>query len=113
MAPVTHIVLITFLPTINPSEIAANLTYLRTLKDRCIHPSTGKPYMLSLTCGADLDAENMFNGGFTHALCMVFASKEDLRYYSMEDPVHTEFVNATIDTVWSKWICIDIGGEEE
>jgi hypothetical protein len=111
MAPITHLAFIVYKSTVSEEEIAANLAKLHSLKDRCIHPATGKPYMLSLTAGADLDNENLYNGGFTHALCMTFANKEDWLYYTQKDPVHTEFI--TTNKTWEKGIVIDIGGDAE
>jgi len=37
--------------------------------------------------------------GYTHALVMVFANEEDWRYYTTEDPVHTESMQTNKDWV--------------
>ncbi len=40
-----------------------------------------------------------FADGYTHALFMVFVNEEDWKYYTTEDPVHTEFMETNKDWV--------------
>ncbi|KAJ9219107.1 hypothetical protein DTO271D3_5742 [Paecilomyces variotii] len=88
---VTHIVLFQFQKTASAESIKDVLTRLAALKDQCIHPSTQKPYILSLKGGTDNSPERL-QGGMTHAFIMEFANTEDRDYYVQKDPIHLGFI---------------------
>ena len=79
-----------------------------TLKDRCLHPVTGKPYILDMVAGPNMRPELGYADGYTHALVMVFANEEDWRFYTMLDPVHTQFMESNRD--WVRGCVTDIKG---
>ena len=79
------------------------------LKDRCTHPDTGKPYIVSASGGKDNSPEGAQvssvhfigsshthgrQGGFTHGFVVEFASTKDRDYYVSADHVHQGFVKA-------------------
>ncbi|KAK7413184.1 hypothetical protein QQX98_007908, partial [Neonectria punicea] len=68
------------------------------LKDRCLHPSTGKPYIVLSKGGADNSIEGL-QGGITHAFVVEFASEEDREYYVTKDPAHQEFIKGLLALV--------------
>ncbi|KAH8694677.1 hypothetical protein BGZ61DRAFT_478261 [Ilyonectria robusta] len=90
MAPVTHIALVQFKAEVSATEISTAIENMLSLKDRCLHPVTGKPYILSAKGGADNSIEGM-QDGITHAFVVEFASVEDRDYYVTKDPAHHEF----------------------
>ncbi|EAW24594.1 Dabb family protein [Aspergillus fischeri NRRL 181] len=61
-----------------------------SLKEECLHPKTGKPYIVSSTGGKECSVEGMQNG-ITHVFVVEFASVEDRDYYAKEDPKHLAF----------------------
>ncbi|RDW57169.1 hypothetical protein BP6252_13817 [Coleophoma cylindrospora] len=111
MAPILHIALYTFKSSLTATEIKESTKNMLLLKERCIHPETGKPYILSMVAGPNLVPDSPYAGGYTHALMMMFGSKADWLYYTKEDPAHTEFMRENKD--WEGGCVIDIGGDEE
>ncbi|KAF4629550.1 hypothetical protein G7Y89_g8596 [Cudoniella acicularis] len=93
--------LYTFKPELSASYIQESLANMLRLKDRCLYPLTGKPYVLSMIASADPVPGNPYGGGYTHGLLMTFASREDWNYYRLEDPAHKEFI-ATITSYLSQ-----------
>ncbi|KAI3058768.1 hypothetical protein CBS147353_10661 [Aspergillus niger] len=61
-----------------------------SLKNKCIHPQSGKPYIISSKGGKECSVEGMQNG-ITHVFIVDFASVEDRNYYAKEDPEHLAF----------------------
>ena len=61
-----------------------------TLKNTCLHPSTQKPYILSLTGGANTSTEEV-RAPYSHGFLVTFASKVDIAYYLDKDPAHQAF----------------------
>lgn len=59
----------------------------------CVHPTTQKPYVLSVQGGKDNSIEPFANGN-THGFVMTFATAEDRTYYVKEDPAHAAFVKS-------------------
>lgn len=88
--PITHIVLFKYRPDISWTDFQTHFDTFRALQTRCIHPSTGKPYMLSLRMGQNNSWEP-HSKGMTHGFVLEFASQEHLDYYLLQDPVHLEF----------------------
>ncbi|RMX79474.1 hypothetical protein D0869_08287 [Hortaea werneckii] len=89
-ATITHIVLFKYRPEITWSAFEAHFDTFQSLQTKCLHPDTGKPYMLSMRMGKNRSWEP-FSKGMTHAFVLEFAKQEDLDYYLLHDPVHREF----------------------
>ncbi|KAK5685057.1 hypothetical protein LTS10_003132 [Elasticomyces elasticus] len=87
---ITHIVLFKYRPSITWTDLEEHFTAFTALRDRCLHPSTGKPYMLSMRMGKNRSWEP-FSKGFTHGFVLEFASQADLDHYLTADPVHLAF----------------------
>ncbi|PYH94044.1 stress responsive A/B barrel domain protein [Aspergillus ellipticus CBS 707.79] len=88
---VTHIVLLEFKPEVT-SEIQENVaSQVKALGDNCIHPVTGKPYIMSMKAGADVSIESLQNG-ISHAFVSVFENTEDRDYFVHKDPAHIAVV---------------------
>ncbi|KAI7355122.1 hypothetical protein KC320_g2992 [Hortaea werneckii] len=87
---ITHIVLFKYRPSITWYDFEAHFETFQSLQTKCLHPETGKPYMLSMRMGKNRSWEP-FSKGMTHAFVLEFASQEDLDYYLLHDPVHREF----------------------
>jgi hypothetical protein len=96
--PITHIVLFKYRPDITWTDFQAHFDSFRALKDECVHPATGKPYMLSMRMGKNRSWEP-FSKGMTHGFVLEFASQADLDYYLLEDPVHLAFSKAAAPLV--------------
>ncbi|KAF7562378.1 hypothetical protein G7046_g1735 [Stylonectria norvegica] len=92
MAPIVHIVLFQFKPELTATDISSANEKMLGLKNKCIHPETGKPYIKSSIGGIDNSIEGM-QGGITHAFVVEFESKEDRDYYVQKDPAHIAFVS--------------------
>ena len=63
------------------------------LKEKCVKPDTGKPYIKSSKGGVDNSIEGL-QGGITHAFVVEFESEEDREYYVKKDPAHSAFVKS-------------------
>jgi hypothetical protein len=87
---ITHIVLFKYRPDITWQAFETHFDSFRSLQTRCLHPRTGKPYMLSMRMGKNRSWEP-FSKGMTHGFVLQFANQADLDYYLLEDPVHLEF----------------------
>ncbi|KAJ2906796.1 hypothetical protein MKZ38_010787 [Zalerion maritima] len=87
---ITHIVLFKYSSSISWTDLESHFGVFRSLQRRCVHPLTGKPYMLSMRMGKNRSWES-FSKGMTHAFVLEFASQGDLDYYLTEDPVHLGF----------------------
>jgi hypothetical protein len=88
--PVIHIVLIKYRSSIGWYDLQQHFTAFTALKTRCLHPDTGKPYMLSLRIGQNRSWETLAKGT-THGAVLEFATQDDLDYYLLKDPVHLAF----------------------
>jgi hypothetical protein len=89
-APITHIVLFKYSPSITWTDLQSHFDSFLALPSKCLHPSTGKPYMLSMKAGKNMSWEP-FSKGMTHGFVLEFKNQEDLDYYLTEDPVHLAF----------------------
>jgi hypothetical protein len=69
-----------------------------SLKQTCKHPSTGQPYIKSITGGIDNSVENA-QQGISHAFIVQFHSNEDRTYYVEQDPAHQAFKAAAADVL--------------
>lgn len=88
--PITHIVLFKYRPDISWTAFQTHFTAFQALRTRCLHPSTGKPYILSLRMGQNNSWEP-FSKGLTHGFVLEFATQEHLDYYLLHDSVHAQF----------------------
>ena len=109
--PILHVGLYTFKPTLSTAEKVISTANILLLKEKCLHAVTGKPYIVSIIAGSNLAPESPYGGGYTHALVITFARREDWLYYKDKDPVHLEFIISNQD--WEKGCLIDVGGDEE
>ncbi|KAF2127439.1 hypothetical protein P153DRAFT_368731 [Dothidotthia symphoricarpi CBS 119687] len=89
----THIVLFQFKDGTSPIAIKEIASKFIALKRSCIHPSTQRPYIFSLSGGKDISIEKLQNG-ISHAFVLQFYSNADRDYYVNEDPVHQTFKEA-------------------
>ncbi|KAI5920451.1 stress responsive A/B barrel domain-containing protein [Camillea tinctor] len=86
--PVRHIVFLTFKPDANPEAVDEAWSRVLGLKDTCIHPQTGKPYIRSLTGGKNISAD-AGQGGASHIFTAEFDSVADRDFYASVDPAHS------------------------
>ncbi|RMZ79671.1 hypothetical protein DV738_g3176, partial [Chaetothyriales sp. CBS 135597] len=89
-AGIVHIVLFSFKSAVNAAAVDTVCTQMIALKDKCLHPTSGKPYIKSLTGGLDNSPEGV-QGGITHAFVVEFHGREDRDYYVNDDPAHAAF----------------------
>ncbi|PYI08328.1 stress responsive A/B barrel domain protein [Aspergillus sclerotiicarbonarius CBS 121057] len=88
---VTHVVLLEFKPEVAP-EVRENVaSQVKALRESCIHPETGKPYIVSMKAGVDVSIEGLQNG-ISHALVSVFENTADRDYFVNKDPAHIAVV---------------------
>ncbi|KAF2496109.1 hypothetical protein BU16DRAFT_526635, partial [Lophium mytilinum] len=90
---ITHIVVFKYRPDITWTDLEAHFKVFTALQTQCVHPSTGKPYMVSMRMGNNRSREAL-NKGMTHGFVLEFASQDDLDYYLTKDPVHIAFAKA-------------------
>ncbi|KAF2194464.1 hypothetical protein K469DRAFT_705922 [Zopfia rhizophila CBS 207.26] len=88
--PITHIVLFKYKSNITWSDFQHHFHEFSALQEKCLHPSTNAPYMLSLRMGQNNSWEP-YSKGMTHGFVLEFVSQADLDYYLFEDPVHRAF----------------------
>jgi hypothetical protein len=93
-----HIPQFKYRPEVSWLALQNHFEHLRSLQQKCIHPSTGKPYMLSMRFGKNNSWENL-GKGITHVAILEFASQEDLDYYLLRDEVHAEFSRQALPLV--------------
>ncbi|BCS27734.1 Dabb family protein [Aspergillus puulaauensis] len=95
---ITHIVLLQFKQNVPPDAVQNACKKMLGLREQCLHPSTTKPYILSVSGGKDNSPEGK-QGGITHAFIMKFKSAADREYYLTSDPIHQEFAESLIRLV--------------
>ncbi|KAF5564461.1 hypothetical protein FNAPI_2169 [Fusarium napiforme] len=88
---ITHTVLFQFKDNVDQKDITKTCDDFLQLKDLCIHPTSKKPYIISLQGGKDNSPEGMQNG-ITHGFVATFESAEDRDYYVKTDPAHQAFI---------------------
>ncbi|KAF4964195.1 hypothetical protein FSARC_7829 [Fusarium sarcochroum] len=96
MAGITHIVLFQFNEHVGTETVDDVVARMFRLKNECIHPDTGKPYILSSRGGHDNSVEGRENG-ITHAFVVEFANAEDRDYYTFKEPAHLKFIDSLKD----------------
>ncbi|KAL9942345.1 hypothetical protein D7B24_000285 [Verticillium nonalfalfae] len=105
MGPITHLVLFQFKEDASSSAIRDATARMLQLKDNCVHPTSGTPYIVSAKGGKDNSPEGL-QGGITHAFVVEFSSASDRDYYVKEDPVHKAFVKS-IEGLVTKAVVVD------
>jgi hypothetical protein len=88
--PITHILLFKYRSDITWTDLQEHFTSFQALQTKCLHPDTGRPYMLSMRMGKNNSWEP-YSKGMTHGCVLEFASQEHLDYYLLFDEVHAEF----------------------
>ncbi|TFB02327.1 hypothetical protein CCMA1212_005812 [Trichoderma ghanense] len=84
---ITHIVLVGFKPDAKAEDIEKFCSTLMALKDTCLHATTKKPYIKSLTGGINTSQEG-HSAGLTHGFIFELESEEDRQYFIHQDPAH-------------------------
>ncbi|GCB27200.1 hypothetical protein AAWM_10085 [Aspergillus awamori] len=102
---ITHIVQFQFKSSLAPERIQETCAHLVSLKDKCLHPITQKPYIKSFKAGKQ-DSPEGKNNGITHVFVMEFESDQDREYYLTKDPAHLGFVQ-TLDGLIEKSQVVD------
>ncbi|KAF2497951.1 dabb-domain-containing protein [Lophium mytilinum] len=87
---IIHIVLFEFKPTTTHAQIEHTCEQFLALGEKCIHPTTKKPYVKSVKGGRDNSPEG-HQGGFSHGFVVEFENEEDRKYYLESDPSHVQF----------------------
>ncbi|KAL4971006.1 Dabb family protein [Aspergillus stella-maris] len=90
---ITHIVLFQFKRDAAPEAIQDACENMLSLKDRCLHQSTRKPYIQFASGGRDNSPEGA-QGRITHALVVQFETATDRDFYVAKDSVHQAFVKS-------------------
>ncbi|KAH8422600.1 Dabb family protein [Aspergillus melleus] len=90
---ITHIVLFQFKSEASAEAINDACDRMLALRDKCLHPSSQKPYIQTSSGGRDNSPEGI-QGGITHAFVIEFATAEDRDYYVAKDPAHQEFIRS-------------------
>ncbi|KAI4616781.1 hypothetical protein J4E90_001593 [Alternaria incomplexa] len=101
----THIVLFQFKDGTSKFAVKEVIAQFFGLKKTCIHPTTLRPYIVSISGGKDISTENLQNG-ISHAFVLQFHSIEDRDYYVNDDPVHKTFKEAAASAL-EKAIVVD------
>ncbi|KAJ6441138.1 stress responsive a/B barrel domain-containing protein [Purpureocillium lavendulum] len=94
-APLVHVVLFQFKPELTPEQRNECCDQMLRLKDKCLHPTSSRPYIRSSVGGLDSSIEERQNG-ITHAFVVEFDSAEDRDYYVRRDPAHKAFVESML-----------------
>ncbi|KAI1438059.1 stress responsive A/B barrel domain-containing protein [Xylaria sp. CBS 124048] len=86
-----HTVLFTFKPELSKEEIKDACDQLLSLGQRCLHPTTGAPYLKVLGFGKENSIEGR-QGDVTHIMVAKFDNAEDREHYVNKDPAHGEVI---------------------
>ncbi|KAL4738899.1 hypothetical protein BDV11DRAFT_127295 [Aspergillus similis] len=90
---ITHVVLLQFKPDVSSEDKAKVASRIRALRETCLHPETGKPYIVSMKAGRDNSIEGLQNG-ISHVFVSVFANEQDRDYFVQKDPIHLGLVES-------------------
>lgn len=89
---ITHIVFFGWKAAVSEQQIELALHRLQLLEQKCIHPTSSKPYIKSIKAGGNNSPEGLAKP-YTHAFVVEFESAQDRDYYVEKDPAHTDFKN--------------------
>ncbi|KDQ10471.1 hypothetical protein BOTBODRAFT_163760 [Botryobasidium botryosum FD-172 SS1] len=102
---IVHIVLFQLKSTADATAADDITKYMLALRDQCVHPDTGVPYIKS-TIGGLNNSKEPLSGGLTHAFVVEFENEQDRDYYVKEDPHHKAF-KASINGKIEKVVVVD------
>ncbi|RAH81591.1 hypothetical protein BO86DRAFT_313527 [Aspergillus japonicus CBS 114.51] len=102
---ITHIVLFQFEQDAPLEAVLNACKRMLSLKDRCLHSSTGKPYIQSASGEKDNSPEGA-QGSITHAFIFEFATDADRDFYVNRGHVHQEFVRS-LDGLIERALVVD------
>ncbi|CBX93092.1 similar to stress responsive alpha-beta barrel domain-containing protein [Plenodomus lingam JN3] len=88
---ITHIVLFEWKSTASSEQVEEACKRMLALGEKCIHPTSQKPYIKAFTGGKNNSPEGR-SDGLTHGFVVEFESAEDRDYYTHRDPAHQAFV---------------------
>ncbi|KAI1340639.1 stress responsive A/B barrel domain protein [Xylariaceae sp. FL0016] len=100
-----HVVMFQFKSLVPPDEVQAACDRMLALGDKCMRPTTQKPYVKTLGGGRENSPEGM-NNGMTHVFISQFENEDDRTYYLQKDPAHLDFV-ASIQELVDKVQVVD------
>ncbi|KAI1192192.1 stress responsive A/B barrel domain-containing protein [Nemania serpens] len=89
--PVNHLVMFQFKADASAEEVEKTYLGMLSLRDNCLHSTTQKPYIKSLTGGKDNSPEGLQNG-IQYAFVVEFESTADRDFYVHNDQAHKTFV---------------------
>ncbi|KAF2432139.1 hypothetical protein EJ08DRAFT_586292 [Tothia fuscella] len=95
---IVHMIIFQFKADASDKAIQGLCDHMLELSEKCIHPTTKKPY-IRLSDGGKNNSPEGLTGGFTHGFVMWFLTPEDRDYYVHKDPAHREFVKAASKVV--------------
>ncbi|OAQ60211.1 stress responsive A/B barrel domain-containing protein [Pochonia chlamydosporia 170] len=88
---VTHILLVSFKPSVSQDTVDSICKRIIAFKETCLHPDTGKPYVLATSGGINNNPEHS-NKNMTHGFIIEFQNEADRQYFLDVDPAHKAFV---------------------
>ncbi|KAI1294399.1 stress responsive A/B barrel domain-containing protein [Xylaria venustula] len=103
--PVNHLVLLQLKAEASAEQVDKAYAQMLSLKDDCLHPTSQKPYIKSLTGGKDNSPEGRQNG-IDYAFVVEFESVEDRDFYVSNDPAHKAFIT-DVSPIIEKAIVVD------
>ncbi|KAH7122322.1 hypothetical protein B0J11DRAFT_335725 [Dendryphion nanum] len=89
---IVHIVLFEFKSSAPAEKVVEAVQSMLDLREKCIHPTTQRPYIKSFEGGKNNSPEG-HAGGLTHGFVVEFNNEEDRDYYINNDPAHRSFIN--------------------
>ncbi|CAH0047333.1 unnamed protein product [Clonostachys solani] len=90
MGGVFHVVQFKFKSGIGAEKLKDICDQMLGLRQKCIHPTTQKPYIKVSYGGKENSVEGLHDG-YTHIFIVEFDSTEDRTYYALKDPAHSEY----------------------
>ncbi|KAK0752994.1 stress responsive A/B barrel domain-containing protein [Schizothecium vesticola] len=96
---VTHIVMFQFRDGVNRDVMAETASRMYALKDGCVHPYTGVPYISSVTDNVPAEVTTSQN---THAFAVRFRTASEREYFLKHDRAHLDLqkdVSAFVERV--------------
>ncbi|KAF2636501.1 dabb-domain-containing protein [Massarina eburnea CBS 473.64] len=88
---IIHIVLFGFTESATPDQVDEVCKRMMALSEKCIHPTSQKPYVKSFKGGKNNSPEG-HAAPHTHGFVVEFENDEDREYYLNKDPEHLAFV---------------------
>ncbi|KAL2753205.1 hypothetical protein ACRALDRAFT_1065445 [Sodiomyces alcalophilus JCM 7366] len=102
---IVQVAQVQFKELVVPEEVQALCEEALALKDQCLHPTTKKPLVQSVTGGIDNSTEGQ-QGGMTHVFILEFDNEEDRRVYQQQDERHRKF-REDLSTLAAKVTMVD------